>query len=47
LAESSSNVFNHIFVDYLLVSVGNQRTDNLKYVFHKIHRESEAVAKDF
>lgn len=38
-------VFNHIFVDYLLVSLGNQRLGNVKCVFLKIFYESEPGVK--
>lgn len=38
-------VFNHIFVDYLLVSLRNQRRANVKCVFLKIFYESEPPVK--
>lgn len=38
-------VFNHIFVDYLLVSLGNQRLGNVKRVLLKIFYESEPGVK--
>lgn len=37
--------FNHIFVDYLLVSLGNQRLSNVECVFLKIFCESESRVK--
>lgn len=38
-------VFNHIFVDYLLVSLGYQRPGNVKCVFLKIFYGSEPGVK--
>ena len=38
-------VFNHVFVDYLLASLGNQRLGNVKCVFLKIFYESESPVK--
>lgn len=40
-------VFNHIFVDYLLLSLGNQRLGHVKFFFFyfKIFYESESRVK--